>query len=224
MLRKYSIRFFPVDAAITKPVTKFGGQPVWIGEPRWPLNPATRDPLRFIGQVSLELDVFSDLPYRMAYLFAGDFRATPQSVWSLDDVAAAVVLDPGEFAGPLKDRAIGPTIHQIGTRPGEERPSEMPCEYRVESVPGEDPEPPDTLEWEEREDVETVPFSPVDLGSKLGGVPGFLTKAEIPFDGDARLLLQLELARVPFQSNVDGAKMAYVFLSGDGKRTRVLWQ
>src|SRR5439155_783936 len=36
---------------ITARVTKFGGQPVWLEEPAWPLTPATGEPMEFVAQV-----------------------------------------------------------------------------------------------------------------------------------------------------------------------------
>jgi len=34
---KYDIEFIEADAPITDLVTKFGGQPVWLERPEWPL-------------------------------------------------------------------------------------------------------------------------------------------------------------------------------------------
>lgn len=35
---------------VTEPVSKFGGQPVWLDGPAWPVHPRTGEPLVFMGQ------------------------------------------------------------------------------------------------------------------------------------------------------------------------------
>ncbi len=52
------------EKPVTEPVTKFGGQPVWLEEPAWPVHPRTRVPLVFIGQFRVPGDEI-----RLAYLF-----------------------------------------------------------------------------------------------------------------------------------------------------------
>jgi carbamoyl-phosphate synthase large subunit len=64
-----SSRADEADAPIREPVTKFGGQPVWIEGPDWPLSRQTGRPMRFIFQVALEPRLFGTIPARMAYLF-----------------------------------------------------------------------------------------------------------------------------------------------------------
>jgi uncharacterized protein YwqG len=61
------VRFVAAMATVTEPVTKLGGQPVWIGEPQWPLSRELSAPMRFLGQFRLPgPDV------RVAYLFMSD--------------------------------------------------------------------------------------------------------------------------------------------------------
>jgi|GEM_PF-4199221 len=55
MKARYDIEFVRSDVAINEPVTKFGGQPVWIGEPEWPMSRGRGTPMRFIGQVALDI-------------------------------------------------------------------------------------------------------------------------------------------------------------------------
>jgi len=38
MPKKHCIAFEKVSTPITEPVTKFGGQPVWISDPQWPVS------------------------------------------------------------------------------------------------------------------------------------------------------------------------------------------
>ncbi|MFD0273465.1 hypothetical protein ACFVHB_06035 [Kitasatospora sp. NPDC127111] len=49
---------------ISDPVAKLGGQPVWLAEPTWPVDPSTGRPLVFIGQFPIPGDEL-----RLAYLF-----------------------------------------------------------------------------------------------------------------------------------------------------------
>ncbi|MFD6827066.1 hypothetical protein ACFWC5_43240 [Streptomyces sp. NPDC060085] len=74
---------------VREPVTKFGGQPVWLDDPAWPVHPQSGVPLVFIGQFRVPGD-----EVRLAYLFlheedmvmGGD---TPE------DGEAVVLVQPG---------------------------------------------------------------------------------------------------------------------------------
>jgi hypothetical protein len=57
----------------------------------------------------------------------------------------------------------------------------------------------------------------------LGGLPAWLQREEFPGEGWSRLLLQLDEVRLPFFLNLGGGR-AFVFLSPDGTRARMLWQ
>jgi hypothetical protein len=54
---------------IEEPVTKFGGLPVWVGEPAWPTPVATGQKMLFIGQVVIDKRLFPVEEHRLAYLF-----------------------------------------------------------------------------------------------------------------------------------------------------------
>ncbi|MDA2802917.1 YwqG family protein [Nocardiopsis suaedae] len=58
------LRFEKCDEPVREPVTKLGGQPVWLEEPEWPLSAETGNPMRFIGQVRLP-----GAGVRLGYLF-----------------------------------------------------------------------------------------------------------------------------------------------------------
>ena len=46
MGKKKTIKFAPAEAPVRELVTKFGGQPVWLEKPAWPLSKETGNPMR----------------------------------------------------------------------------------------------------------------------------------------------------------------------------------
>jgi HEAT repeat protein/uncharacterized protein DUF1963/PBS lyase HEAT-like repeat-containing protein len=87
-------RLMPVD----QPVTKFGGQPVWLGIPTWPLG-SDGEPMTFMAQFSVPG------VEGLAYLFI-DYS---EEVWASPYDGSALLMQPG----PPPDRhivqALGPT-------------------------------------------------------------------------------------------------------------------
>src|SRR5262245_59266815 len=97
MPRKATIAYREVMSPITDPVTKFGGQPVWMQDPCWPLSRAYGTPMQFVCQVALALDLFGGLESSMAYLFVTDdfehgYRA---DIVDQEGRENAVLLQPG---------------------------------------------------------------------------------------------------------------------------------
>lgn len=68
--------FSPEDGDIIEPITKFGGQPVWIDGCQWPISASLDIPMSFIGQIRLDDDLFSGHTGKMAYLFMTDGDAS----------------------------------------------------------------------------------------------------------------------------------------------------
>jgi hypothetical protein len=218
-VKKYAITFRQADSPITAPVTKFGGRPVWLSVPQWPLSRALGEPMRFLGQVAIDRALFPNSRARMAYLFMTDFSDEEQitATWEPDSGENAVVLQPGEYRGPWVPRREGPTLYRMI----EGWPREpVPCEFGVALRPGEDPD----LDVRASADA-GHPLPPEALeGNKIGGVPWFLQYPEYPRGGPWRLLLQLDSARVPFEVNFGDAGVGYAFLSEDGTAAKFLWQ
>ena len=69
MVGKYDIEFIEAEAPITDPVTKFGGQPVWLERPEWPLSKELGRQMLFVCQIALDPEIFGVSPGRMTYLF-----------------------------------------------------------------------------------------------------------------------------------------------------------
>src|SRR5262249_5333599 len=73
MPRKYAITYHDAPSPIRELVTKFGGQPVWIAEPHWPLGKIYETPMQFVCQIAAPDEIIGDGVFRMAYLFMTDW-------------------------------------------------------------------------------------------------------------------------------------------------------
>lgn len=196
------ITFSKAKAPVTRPVTKFGGQPCWIGEPQWPLSRATGDPMQFICQIRLPVDPrFGE--QRMAFVFmSGDdtWDLTPEAPATWEALAGenAVILQPAAFdpvvaTTPLE---VGPTLFR----------GQQPVELNV------------------HESVEDPPFDPDRLDSRIGGEPAWLQSDETPTDGSWIFLAQIDSTTDEFEINFGDAGVAYVFVEEGGRQARFLWQ
>jgi hypothetical protein len=106
--RKYTISFRPAPAPVTEPVTKFGGQPVWVGKPEWPLSRETGEPMRFICQVALDLEIFGGEAGRMAYIFMTDGEEYVDGTWDPDGENAVIIQPDGNNVA-TRPLATGPS-------------------------------------------------------------------------------------------------------------------
>ncbi|SHE54690.1 YwqG family protein [Streptoalloteichus hindustanus] len=87
-----ALRFVPADGPVLEPVTKFGGQPVWLAEPTWPLSAELGRPMRFLGQIRLPGE-----SVRLAYLFlTDDPEDAIDSTWELEAGENACFCVPGQ--------------------------------------------------------------------------------------------------------------------------------
>jgi hypothetical protein len=125
------MRLRMAEEPVTVPVSKFGGQPVWLQEPAWPVDPQTGKPLVFIAQFQVPGD-----EVRLAYLFL----AEDDGVMGMDPTSgeAVVLIQPHGRVPPFA--VIGP----VGTRGrslwrwGRDE-TQIPAEWLVEL----EPVPPD---------------------------------------------------------------------------------
>ena len=101
------ITFSEAKKAISKTVTKFGGQPNWIEAPQWPISKSTGHPMRFICQISLEK---FDTSSKMAYVFITDEEEYVDGTWEPDGGENAIILQPShqEYSS-VKPLKTGPT-------------------------------------------------------------------------------------------------------------------
>jgi hypothetical protein len=114
--RSFELR--PVDQPVTAPVTKFGGQTVWIGDPTWPLG-VDGGPATFMAQF--------EIPGRdgLAYLFLD-----PGADYT--DPLAILFAAPGRGPDRFTLASTGPTY--ASEVPGEPRFASRMILRRVESV------------------------------------------------------------------------------------------
>ncbi len=202
-MKTHLIEFVRANAPIEEPVTKFGGQPVWLGEAQWPLGAQSGEPMVFIAQIALDVLSF---PGAMAYLFMDDSEEAGDT-WSPDAGGNAVVVQPGDNPFPLSPQNEGPPLTERVML--DKWRSEMkPCEYAVM--------------LREAEDVQ-VEEETFDFQNKIGGFPMWFQFDETPGDG-WHLLLQFDSVGVPFDINFGDAGVGYAFLSPDGRSGKFLWQ
>jgi Domain of unknown function (DUF1963) len=223
LARKYDIELIEAHAPLTDPVTKFGGQPVWLERPEWPLSRELGRQMQFVCQIALDPDVFGVSPGRMAYLFiTGESEDEwVDGTWEPEGGENAVIVQPGGTnVAETVPEGEGPSLYRFV----EGREGTVPCEYSVDLQPGEDPEyvrEDERVQWSEAE-FEAYE-KPLD-GNKVGGTPGFIQADEFPPAGPWRLLLQLDSMTVPFYVNFGDAGIGYAYVSEDGQRGRFLWQ
>jgi hypothetical protein len=231
LVKKYDISFVEAPISIPEPVTKFGGQPMWLGEPQWPLSRKTGGQMQFVCQVVLDADLFRVPSGRMAYLFktGGAGGEHVDGTWDPDGGENAVIVQPSTdvpYDGRVETvpSATGPTLYRFEEEPGGGQMKVVPCEYAVELAPGEDGEPASDEEQVEWDDATHDAYFDSLVGNKIGGTPLFIQGEEYPADGPWKLLLQLEMMELPFFVNFGDAGSGYAFVSADGEKGRFLWQ
>ena len=209
MVDKFLLSFIPTGSAIRDPVTKFGGQPVWLTGSQWPRSRTTGNPMRFICQIDLQQFAFTTVS-AMAYVFMTDEKEYVDGTWDPDLGENAVVIQssPVRVDTPTED---GPTLFQMVRREGEKKSVRQPVEFAVGTTRGVDPT---------TEELNEEP--PESFENKIGGSPVFVQYDQTP-KGGYDLLLQLD-STAPFWINFAGAGVGYIFISKDRTIGKFLWQ
>jgi len=200
-----ALQFKVANQPITATETKFGGQPVWLESPQWPLN-CEGKPLHFVGQIEIERSLFPDSFCRMAYLFMS--IEDDAQTWDPDSGDNAVIVQPGT-----------PRTH-VKVENMSEGPSLLDKEFTVELRTKEEAYQvvPDLLEEDAYKDY----FRQLS-GNKMGGTPLFVQGEEYP-KGFERLLLQLDSTQLPFSINFGDSGTGYLFINSNGTQAKFLWQ
>ncbi len=208
---------FKPKANIRTLVTKFGGAPVWLSDPQWPLSRSTGQPMRFICQIALPKDMqFGG--QQMAYVFMTDPEPGEEyveSTWEPEGGENAVVLQPAPFE-PIVDTTdltFGPTLQGLVTN----KPPLIDRIIGMKRGPS----------WQDVEFAVTdtdAPNDPDALGSRLFGEPDWLQIDGTPTGGKWQMLIQIDSAQSEFRINFGDAGMGYAFIHTDGRAARFLWQ
>jgi HEAT repeats/PBS lyase HEAT-like repeat len=196
---RWSFVLEAVDQAIVEPVSKFGGQPVWIGEPTWPLS-VDGAPTTFMAQFAV--------PGRegLAYLFLDDAAVETGEGWG------KVIVRPGPVPVPFLIAATGPTFWT--DMPGPERYLSRRIAREVESRVVLEP----GLDFDDWAIVDDDPEAGRDDErdwNKIGGNPRWLQGDEMPEEPGWRFLFQFTAAKVGHEF-ADGAEV-YGLIHDDGR-------
>lgn len=195
MLKKATFQLVASPDAITEPVTKFGGQPFWMGPSHWPRSPESGAQMCFFGQVALPEELFPASADTLVYLF---FSAESEPLASESFTAVVqrgtdvyLSADPTVVFGA---EAQGPTLFEQ-----DEAGRATAREYRAILGPVE---VEGAIPLDERYTFNDLDYAsgftfahPELAGNKIGGQAlyiGQLSDPPEPFDAEGwRLLLQL---------------------------------
>lgn len=199
---------------INELVTKFGGTPVWLEEPTWPLSKSTGKPMQFIGQILLDKKLFPNATGTIAYIFMtacsdDDFT---DGTWEPEGGENAVIIQPGivpSFITTSPD-AVGPLLKK-------EFASQLTYATDPQFI-AQDAHPSDAA-------FDSYMAACGYGGSKIGGTPLFVQNDEFPAGGQWKLLAQLdENLFPPFYINLGDCGVAYAFINEAGNEGRFVWQ
>ncbi len=203
-MKRKSIGFVESKQPIRQPVTKFGGQPVWLDTPQWPTSAETGQPMRFICQIALEPELFGELEAKMAYVFMTDGDEYVDGTWEPD--------------------AEGPTLYRMVKKMFKKKLVPEPYEFAVQTELSEDPEFVPQDERADWSDDQWGEYAEALDGNKIAGSPIFIQDDEFPGPGEWKLLMELDSTRVPFSINFGDGGIGYAFIAEDGKTGKFLWQ
>jgi hypothetical protein len=218
------IKVRPAGQPITRPETKFGGDPVWIDGPQWPLSRRLGTPMQFIAQVALDPRVFPNAVARMAYIFmTDDLDGIGQ--WDPDLGENAVILQPG-LTTPLAHAPLytGPTVLTSHRDPVTGDPVRERLEYAADLTLRSESAfvPLDVRGKQSRHDQDR--YWQEMGGHKIGGSPYFGQDDVLPF-ADWRLLLQIDGGRgMPFDVNFGDGGSAFAIANADVTQAKFLWE
>ena len=177
-------------------ITRFGGQPDWIGEPQWPISLAWSDrPLKFIGQICLN-DFFDKMDeLTLVYIFMTQPEDRNDTFFDADIMES----DLGETA--------------VIVQPNGDIPSYINTEH-ISIGPTVDDKNIWVPQITKQEETETTTFEQIDI-NKFCGIPAFFQNNKESIEG--KLLLQLHINWLPFYINAGAAPTMYVFMNDNEK-------
>jgi uncharacterized protein YwqG len=207
-------RFRPAGEPVTAPVTKFGGQPTWLGDPAWPVSQGWDRPMRFVCQIALDTG-------GLAYVFVTHADHDDPDFFDPDVIFPdggenAVIIQPdGHYDGPVSQSAVGPTLFlEDGS----------PAEFVVELEHADEPDFLPQKQYVGLSAEEQSHYYDAVSGNKIGGAPAFFQGDDWPDDDPWQLLSQLDTGELPFYLNLGASPVVFTFISPDGRRGRFLVQ
>jgi uncharacterized protein YwqG len=223
MMRAYSLSFKQSLQPCREAVTKFGGQPVWLQQPEWPLSASTGEQMKFICQVVLYPEIFGQVAGKMAYIFMTDLENQVVPCWDPEAGENAVIIQPGRPT-QIKTQAAtaGPTLYELVEVPGDTVLHPRPCEFLVNVHKRSDPDFIDYVHRSAMDDASFDRYFKSIEGNKIGGTPAFLQDDALP--GGGHLLVQIDSTKVPFHLNFGDCGVGYGFVSPDGSAGKFLFQ
>jgi hypothetical protein len=231
---KTAFKIIDSHTVISEATTKFGGQPVWIHNPQWPLCPETGEKMLFLGQVALDQKLFPNTNDIVVYLFFSE-ESEP-----LYNEAFAAVIQTKEITNVNNQEVMedtGPELYEL-----DDDREKVYKEYGVVVQPVEEEEMVTTLSarysFRDLDYSTGYTFSRPDLaGCKIGGQPLFIQQSSTPelFSSDLWIhILQLAPTQgyftglqpnfYPFLMELGEFGILNVFLSKDLKRSAFLVQ
>lgn len=223
MIPKMEIEeFIRVSDEIKEYVTKFGGQPVWLTEPQWPISSGWDNrPMMFVAQIALDKKLFGNTEDKMAYIFITHAESSEDDFFDPDIIYPdegenAVIIQPGgKIFLETKKLEKGPTLFDS---------SGFAYEGYVKFNYSEDPKFIDCNKFRKLSEDEKNAYCSSIEGNKIGGVPYFFQGDEWPEDGRWKLLMQLNSNFLPFYLNLGAEPTAFAFISDDLKNGKLLIQ
>jgi uncharacterized protein YwqG len=229
MAKRKTIAFRDSSDQIREPQTKFGGQPIWLTEPQWPLSRELGVPMRFIGQVAVPNDLFPEGDGKVVYIFMTDTDDYVDGTWEPNGGENAAIIQPAELSeAPIvlvEANATGPTIQRYVKTPFSKKLKPQDVELSVALSEEDEPDFISDSDKASLSDADNEKYWDAIQGNKIGGNPAFIQYDEFPdSETDWRLLLQLDSCAVPFHLNFGDAGIGHVFVDTGVTKARLLWQ
>lgn len=221
MITKYDIiKFNKSGQKVDKPISKFGGQPVWIDGEQWPTSIGWQDrKMMFVGQILIEKGMLGNEMELMVYIFVthpesyeDDFFDPDMGEW--DGGENAVIIQSFENIHYNPKYQEGPTLFDENNEH---------YEYIPVLKRGYDPDFITNSEFRKLDyEQQKKYFDAIDT-NKIGGTPNFC-RNEVFWEDEWILLLQLKCDFLPFVLRGGTMAMLYIFISKDFKRAGMLIQ
>lgn len=221
MIKKYDIiHFNKLEEKVNKPISKFGGQPVWIGEEQWPISIGWENKkMMFVGQILIEKGMLGNEKDLMVYIFVthpesyeDDFFDPDIAEW--DGGENAVIIQSFENVHDNTNCQEGPTLFDKNNEQ---------YEYIPILKKGYDPEFLTSREFRKLDSKQQEEYFNLIDTNKIGGTPNFF-REDVFLEGEWILLLQLKCEFLPFVLKAGTMSMLYVFISKDFKKAGMFIQ